>query len=112
VTLLKNVSFTIEEVDFEEVPVETFTVTTRPDSKVYLIPEAPTDRKRSKGKAPKVEPEGLVLGDNVRYYSNGWRIGRYDGMEKKSVLIMPVGKDRHIRVAEANVEPIEDVRGS
>jgi hypothetical protein len=126
VTLFKNVSFTIEDCEFPGVPVKVFSGTPAASSGVYFIPEALEGVKKGLqdaaegktvyrgsfakyAKAPKAEPEGLVLGDNVMYYKNGWRVGRYDGMEKSLLLIMPIGKNRHIRLAEANVEPIEDV---
>ena len=59
-----------------------------------------------------VAAEGLMVGQNVRYYSNGWRTGRFDGIEKKMLLIMPIGGHKHIKVSDSNVEPIEDIRGS
>ena len=62
-------------------------------------------------------PEGLVLGENVRYYSDGWYIGRLDGFKDGRGIIMPnrayKAKDgNHITVAEVNIEPLEDIRGS
>ena len=70
-----------------------------------------------KKKEEKPLPEGLVLGATVRYYDNGWRTGLLDGWENGQALITPAsgykgGVKRHIRVAEANIEPIEEIKGS
>jgi hypothetical protein len=56
-------------------------------------------------------PEGLVLESYVRYYSNGWRVGRLDKWEKGMGIILPSCKDKHIKVSAVNIEPIEDIRG-
>jgi hypothetical protein len=57
-------------------------------------------------------PEGLVLGTLVRYYKSGWYIGRFDAWVNGLAEIMPVGKGRHVKVSEANIEPIERIMAS
>lgn len=66
---------------------------------------------------PKPLPEGLVLGTNVRYYNNGWKTGLLDKWEDGLALITPIGGygagvKRHIKVSEANIEPLETIGGS
>jgi hypothetical protein len=57
-------------------------------------------------------PEGLVIGTNVRFYDNGWRVGRLDAWVEGKGQIMPIGKGRHILITEANIKPIEEIHGS
>ena len=56
-------------------------------------------------------PEGLSLGTNVRFYKDGWRVGRLDAWDGRA-QILPIGRDKHIWVSDANVEPIEIITGS
>lgn len=57
-------------------------------------------------------PEGLVLGTMVRYYKSGWYLGTFDKWANGVAEIMPVGKGRHVKITEANIEPIERIMGS
>lgn len=63
-------------------------------------------------------PEGLILGSRVRYYTEqGWKTGLLDKWENGRAGILPIGGyrsglKRHVSVAEANVEPIAEVKGS
>jgi hypothetical protein len=82
---------------------------------------AKTRAKKTKTKAvEKPLPDGLVLGVLVRYYRNGWHVGKLDSWSKGTAKILPpsvhdteaaTGK-RRITVCAANVEPIEVVAGS
>lgn len=60
-------------------------------------------------------PEGLVLGTNVRYYKDGWKIGLLDSWDGMA-HILPMGGyagkvHRHVTVSEADIEPIEKIMG-
>ena len=71
---------------------------------------------RTNAKKDKSLPEDLVLGQNVRYYRDGWHIGRLDSFENGRGSIMPnpaysKKEGNHITVAEVNIEPIEEISG-
>jgi hypothetical protein len=63
-------------------------------------------------KVQKPLPEGLVLGTNVRYYSeNGWKTGLLDGYKNGFAIILPIGGYKtdlkcHKKVDIANVEAL------
>jgi hypothetical protein len=54
-------------------------------------------------------PDGLVLGTLVRYYWEGYRVGRLDTFKNGIADIMPTGKGRHIHVPIEDVQPLEVV---
>lgn len=62
-------------------------------------------------------PEGLIIGKFIRYYKDGWKTGTLEAFSKGTATIVPIGgygagKKHHVKVPEANVEPIEEVKGS
>lgn len=76
-----------------------------------------TPTKTVKTKIYDALPEGLVLGTNVRYYKNGWKIGLLDKWEKGLAKIIPIGGYKgglrnHITVHGSDIEPIEVIGGS
>ena len=60
-------------------------------------------------------PEGLVLGSQVRYYTEqGWKLGLLDKWENGRGSIIPIGGyksgiKRHVSVSDANIEPLEEI---
>ena len=72
-------------------------------------------RTKVKEEVPPVEitlPEGLVLGTNISYYLEGWRVGRLDGLKRGRATVMPVRpykatEGNHITVLLEDIKKIE-----
>ena len=58
---------------------------------------------------PALLVNGLVLGELVSYYDEGWRIGHLDDVKKTTAWVIPIGGYKAAKKRAVSV-PLEDVR--